>query len=420
MEPFQSINQIIKLHIMNSKMFFLGLSAVVFLYSCQGNSTPAETTQSKVTSVETQKANTDYQPAFEGQTRIGAVQTMAQLKVEVLTENLGRPWAIINLPDGRFLVTEKSGFLNIVSTDGQTITKIEGLPKVDDVAQGGLLDVALDPDFDQNKIIYWTYSEPFGKGNLTTLAKGVLSEENKKVENAKVIFRAEPSYDGKLHYGSRLAFDKDGLLYVSTGERSDKETRALAQKTDNYLGKILRLTKEGKPAPGNPFIGKSGYKPEIYSYGHRNPQGLAMDEKGQLWDSEFGPRGGDEINLIQAGKNYGWGDVTYGLEYSGDKIGTAITQKEGTEQPVYYWDPSISPSGITFYKGNIDEWNGNLFIGALSGQHIARIILKDNKVVGEERLLEKENQRFRDVLSGADGNLYAVTDSGKLYKISKK
>ncbi len=207
---------------------------------------------------------------------------------------------------------------------------------------------------------------------------------------------------------------------MSTGERSDKVTRALSQKTDNYLGKILRITKEGKPATGNPFIGKEGFKPEIYSFGHRNPQGLAIDEKGQLWETEHGPRGGDELNLIEPGKNYGWGDVTYGIEYSGEKIGTGITQKSGTEQPVYYWDPVISPSGIAFYTGEITEWNNNLFIGCLSGQHIDRLVIKNNKVVGEERLLEDKNERFRDVLNGNDGNLYAITDSGKLYKISKE
>jgi len=242
----------------------------------------------------------------------------------------------------------------------------------------------------------------------------------KNISGVQVIFRATPSYDGDKHYGGRLQFDKDGNLFVSTGERSDKQTRVYAQKTDNYLGKILKITKDGKPAPGNPFMNTSGYKPEIYAFGIRNPQGMALDEKGQLWDIEMGPRGGDEINLIQPGKNYGWGDVTYGIEYSGEKINNGTTQKAGTEQPVYYWDPVVSPSGVTFYTGNIPEWKGNLFIGCLSGQHINRIVLKDNKVVGEERLLLDQKERFRDVLNGMDGNLYGITDSGKLYKISKK
>jgi glucose/arabinose dehydrogenase len=283
-----------------------------------------------------------------------------------------------------------------------------------------MLDVALDPDFATNNIIYFSFSEPYEKGNHTAVGKGKLSPDFKTISGVKVIFRATPTYDGDKHYGSRLAFDKDGNLFVSTGERSDKQTRVYAQRTDNYLGKILKITKDGMPAPGNPFIGKTGFKPEIYAYGIRNPQGMAIDTNGNLWDVEMGPRGGDEINLIKAGKNYGWGDVTYGIEYSGEKINNGTTQKAGTEQPVYYWDPVISPSGVTFYTGNIEEWKGNLMIGCLSGEHINRIVMKDNKVVGEERLLTDEKERFRDVLNGSDGNLYAVTDSGKLYRISKK
>lgn len=395
------------------------LSLFLVLSSCKKSGANAQQTNHNG-SVETEKPNSDYKPAFKGQTRIKAVKTSTPYSVEILNRNLGRPWGIINLPDGRFLITDKKGFMSVISTDGKQVSEISGFPKVDSKGQGGMLDVALDPDFKSNNIIYFSFSEPFGKGNLTSVAKGKLSEDLKSITDVKVIFRAEPSYNGDKHYGSRLVFDKDGNLFVSTGERSDRETRVYAQKTDNYLGKILKITKEGKPALGNPFIGKSGYKPEIYAYGIRNPQGLAIDPNGNLWDVEMGPRGGDEINLIQPGKNYGWGDVTYGIEYSGEKVGQGITQKKGTEQPVYYWDPVISPSGITFYTGNIDEWKNNLFIGCLSGEHINRIIFKDNKVIGEERLLEDQNERFRDVLNGMDGNLYAVTDSGKLYKISKK
>lgn len=393
--------------------FFLILSA------CKKNNANAQQV-SKDGSVETEKPNSNYKPAFDGQTRIKAVKTTTPYKVDILTKDLGKPWGIINLPDGKFLITDKRGFMNVVSNDGKQISKIEGFPKVDSKGQGGMLDVALDPDFKNNNMIYFSFSEPFGKGNLTSVAKGKLSSDLKTISEVNVIFRAEPSYDGDKHYGSRLAFDKDGNLFVSTGERSDKETRVYAQKTDNYLGKILKITKDGKPAPGNPFIGKAGYKPEIYAYGVRNPQGMAIDPNGNLWDVEMGPRGGDEINFIQPGKNYGWGDVTYGIEYSGEKVGQGITQKAGTEQPIYYWDPVISPSGVTFYTGNIDEWKGNLIIGCLSGEHINRIVMKDNKVVGEERLLADQKERFRDVLDGMDGNIYAVTDSGKLYKISKK
>lgn len=369
--------------------------------------------------VETEKPNSDYKPAFAGQTRMMGYKTQTPYKVDVINHNLGKPWGISQLPDGNFLITEKSGYINLVSKDGKSVTKITGLPKVDSRGQGGFLDIVIDPDFDKNQTIYWSFSEPYEKGNLTSVGKGVLN--GNKIINSKMIFRATPSYDGRLHYGSRLAFDKTGNLFVSTGERSDLETRPLAQDLKAYLGKIIKIDKEGKPAAGNPFIGSNKAQPEIFSYGHRNPQGIAIHpETGELWETEMGPRGGDEINHIQAGKNYGWPTITYGIEYSGEKINNGVTKKDGLEQPVYYWDPVISPSGITFYTGNIEEWKNNLFIACLSGEKINRIIIENNKVVGEERLLENQGERFRDVFDGKDGNLYAITDSGKLYRISKK
>ena len=369
--------------------------------------------------VETEKPNSDYKPAFAGQTRVMGYKTQTPYKVDVINHKLGKPWGISQLPDGNFLITEKSGYINLISKDGKSVTKITGLPKVDSRGQGGLLDIVIDPDFDKNQTIYWSFSEPYEKGNLTSVGKGVLN--GNKILNSKVIFRATPSYDGRLHYGSRLTFDKTGNLFVSTGERSDLETRPLAQDLKAYLGKIIKIDKEGKPAAGNPFTGSNKAQPEIFSYGHRNPQGIAIHpETGELWETEMGPRGGDEINHIQAGKNYGWPTITYGIEYSGEKINNGLTKKDGLEQPVYYWDPVISPSGITFYTGNIEEWKNNLFIACLSGEKINRIILENNKVVGEERLLEDQGERFRDVYDGKDGNLYAITDSGKLYRISKK
>ena len=403
--------------------FILG---VLLIISCSGNSKNSakteeiQTQNGQLPNPETADKNAPtYQSAFAGQTRIPGLKTKTAYKVDVLNSDLGKPWGITNLPDGRFLITEKSGFMNILSADGKTISRINGFPKVDDKGQGGLLDVALDPNFATNRMIFWTFSEPASGGNHTAVGKGKLSADEKSIENPQIIFRATPTYDGKLHYGSRLVFDKEGNLFVSTGERSDMETRPLAQNTMAYLGKVLKITKDGKPASGNPFVGQTKFQPEIYSLGHRNPQGLAMDEKGQLWEAEMGPKGGDEINLIQPGKNYGWGNVTYGLEYSGKKINEGTTQKEGTEQPVYYWDPSVSMSGITFYSGNIAEWKNNLFLGCLGGQKIIRLVLENNKVTGEEWLLEDKDERFRDVLNGADGNLYAITDSGKLYRISK-
>jgi glucose/arabinose dehydrogenase len=410
----------------NSILKISALFAVFFLSACNGNHTVTEestpvTENRAMPNPETAAKNSpEYTPAFPGQTRIEGVKTNTAYNVEVVNSNLNKPWGIANLPDGRFIVTDKTGYMTILSADGKTLNKVEGLPRVDDKGQGGLLDVALDPDFQTNRMIYWSFSEPVSGGNHTAVGKGKLSANEKIIENPQVIFRATPTYDGSMHYGSRLVFAKDGNLFVSTGERSDLETRPYAQKTNAYLGKVLKITKEGKPAPGNPFEGNAEYKPEIFTYGHRNPQGLAMDEKGQLWEAEMGPKGGDEINLIQAGKNYGWGDVTYGIEYSGKKINNGTTKKAGTEQPVYYWDPSISMSGIDFYTGNIEEWKNNLMVGCLSGEKIIRLVIKDNKVVGEEWLLEDKKERFRDVLSASDGNLYGITDSGKLYKISKK
>src|SRR5699024_7635379 len=228
---------------------------------------------------------------------------------------------------------------------------------------------------------------------------------------------------GVLHYGGRILFDKEGYLLVSTGERSDKETRHYAQDLNSSLGKILRITTNGQPAPGNPFENQEEALAEIYSYGHRNPQGLDLHPiTGELWSNEFGPRGGDELNLIKPGKNYGWPIITYGLEYSGEAIGNPpLQQKEGMEQPVYYWDPVLSASGMTFYKGKrVPEWENNLFLAGLSGSHISRIVIENNKVVGEERFLEEEGERFRDIIQAKEGALYMVTDSGKLYKMDKE
>ncbi|MGB3066689.1 PQQ-dependent sugar dehydrogenase [Sphingobacterium thalpophilum] len=386
------------------------------------SSATAPTDTTSYPPVETQKANTDYKPAFAGQTRIAGAKTATPYEGKVIAEGLKSPWGITALPDGRFLITEKEGSLRIAAADGKLGEPIKGLPPVNASGQGGLLGITLDPDFTSNRMVYWVFSDNTPSGTLTAVGKGKLAADEKSVEGAKVIYQATPAHKGNLHYGGRILFDKDGNLIFSTGERSDLVTRPLAQDLQAALGKILRITKDGQPAPGNPFAGQGNARPEIYSYGHRNPQGLALHpETGDLWETEFGPRGGDELNRIVAGKNYGWPTITYGIEYKGDKVGEGIQQKEGLEQPVYYWDPVLSPSGIAFYTGqNIPEWKNNLFICGLSSTHIARIILKDNKVIGEERLLAGEGQRFRDITQGKDGALYAITDMGRLYKIDKK
>ncbi|NPA09945.1 MAG: PQQ-dependent sugar dehydrogenase [Chlorobi bacterium] len=373
--------------------------------------------------VETNSANTNYQPAFAGQTRANGAKTSTPYVSEVVTSSLASPWGITSLPDGRLLVTEKAGTMRIISGNGTVSSAITGLPSVNSGGQGGLLGVCVDPQFTSNRMVYWVFSENVSGGNITSVAKGRLSSSETMIENSVVIYRANPSANvGNLHYGGRIIFDNTGNLFVSAGERSDLSTRPLAQSVTAALGKILRITTSGQPAPGNPSFSQSGALPELYSIGHRNPQGIAIHPvTGELWQSEHGPRGGDEINRVLAGKNYGWPTITYGIEYSGAIIGAGIQQQAGMEQPVYYWDPVISPSGITFYKGNtIPEWQNNLFVASLSGMHIARLVMENNKVIGEERLLSNENQRFRDITQGTDSNLYAVTDGGRLYRIRKQ
>ena len=391
--------------------------------STSNSSNTSAQTDSTYEPVETKEPNTKTnKPAFEGQTRIAGVKTSTAYEGKMLTDALKKPWGIATLPDGRFIITEKAGTMRIATSTGTVTEPITGLPAVNASGQGGLLGVTIDPAFSENRMLYWVFSENTPEGNLTSAAKGKLSADEKRVENATVIYRAMPAYNGNLHYGGRILFDKSGNLFVSTGERSDKVTRPQAQELNSALGKIVHITKDGKPAEGNPFLNNANAKTEIYSYGHRNVQGLAFHpETGDLWEAEFGPRGGDEINLIQPSKNYGWPVITYGIEYSGERIGGAITQKEGMEQPVYYWDPVISPSDITFYSGNnIPEWKNNLFVAGLNSNHIARLVINNNKVVGEERLLADEKQRFRAVIQGKDDALYAITDEGRLYRIAKK
>ena len=385
---------------------------IIYSMGCSGQNSP----------VETRSPNTNYKPAQKGQTRAPGVKTKTTYKVDKIAEKLGVPWAVVPMPGGRFLITDRRGSMQILDANGVVLKKITGFPEVDPSGQGGMLDVALDPNFSKNKIIYWSFSEKYGAGNLMAVAKGVLDESGSKIQNPVVIFRATPALRSSLHYGSRLLFDKDEHLFVSTGERSIMEGRKQAQWLNSGLGKIFKITKEGKPAPGNPFINRSDAMPEIFAYGIRNAQSLDIHPvTGELWEAEFGPQGGDEVNIIRAGKNYGWPTITYGIEYgNGGKVGDGIQQKEGMEQPVYYWDPVLSPGGMVFYRGNsIPEWKNNLFIGGLSGAHIARLVIENNKVVGEERLLEDKKERFRDV-AYFNEMLFAITDSGNLYRVSKK
>ncbi|MDV6166997.1 PQQ-dependent sugar dehydrogenase [Flavobacterium sp. DG1-102-2] len=409
---------------MRRPMYFTALSAAVLsLTGCGDDDKTSNVPVATGPPVETEVPNTNYQPAFAGQTRANGAQTTTPYTSGVITSALSSPWGITSLPDGRLLITEKGGALRIVTQAGNVGNPITGLPAVNPEGQGGLLGICIDPDFTNNRMVYWVFSEAAAGGNLTAVAKGRLSDNDTAIESATVIYRANPANSSVLHYGGRILFDKTGNLYVSTGERSVLETRPLAQSVSSGLGKIIRIDTNGQAAAGNPGFTGTSALPELFSIGHRNPQGIALHPvTGELWQSEHGPRGGDEINRVKAGANYGWPTITYGIEYSGEPIGAAIQQQDGLEQPVYYWDPVVSPSGMTFYKGNkIPEWQNNLFIGALSGSHIVRLVIdNNNKVVGEERLLAGENQRFRDVTQAADGALYAITDQGRLYKIDKQ
>ncbi|WP_431209621.1 PQQ-dependent sugar dehydrogenase [Puia sp. P3] len=357
--------------------------------------------------VETKPGFAGYKPAFAGQTRVAGAKTVTPYKVEKIASGLGNPFAIVVMPDSRLMVTLKSGTMEIRDKDGGLVKKITDLPEVVYAGQGGLLDVVFDPNFTSNRLMYWSYSEKYEGGVVTAVAKGKLNEIAGKVDNVSVIFRATPATKGNLQFGSRLVFDKKGELYVSVGEKFAPEIRVQAQSLSSYLGKIIKIKKDGKP--------------EIVSYGHRNPEGLDINPAtGELWESEFGPHGGDEINLIRQGKNYGWPVISYGLEYSNDKVGNGIQQKAGMEQPVYYWDPVVSPSGICFYNGTaIPEWKNNLFVACLSGQHVDRLIIRNDRVVGEERLLTDKKQRFRDV-AYANDILYAITDDGDIYRIVRQ
>ena len=328
------------------------------------------------------------------------------IKVETVATGLSHPWGLAFLPDGRMLVTERSGTLRLVSKDGKLSPPLSGVPKVVVAGQGGLLDVAIDPDFKSNSLVYLTYSEPGEGGAGTAVARGKLGESG--LDGVEVIFRQEPKVGGGNHFGSRLVFAPDGKLFVTLGERF---TFTPAQDLTNDLGKIVRINPDGSVPKDNPFVGRTDARPEIWSYGHRNPQGAAILPKtGKLWETEFGPMGGDELNIPQAGANYGWPVVSWGSHYTGEDIPDPPTHPEFADA-IYHWNPVISPSGITFYTADaISAWKGNLLIAALSGQAIVRLTLDGEKVVDEERI--PMGARIRDVVQGPDGAVYALTDEG--------
>jgi aldose sugar dehydrogenase len=411
-------------------------------FSSSATGATASSVSSQCTPIETRRANAPEQkPTFPGQTRTCAVKSNVAFEVTVLAKGLVNPWAVEPLPNGDLLITEKMGQLRIISANGEIGQPIGGLlpvgsgglsatsgqgglPPITARGQGGLLDVALSPDFARDQTIFWSFSEQReGGGSGTGVARGRLTDDRRNLEQVRVIFRALPTYGNGLHFGSRLAFGPDNRLYITLGDRFDQPNRPKAQQLDTHLGKIIRIDPDGSVPADNPFAKQSGAMPEIWTIGHRNIQSAAFDEQGQLWTAEMGPQGGDELNLIEKGKNYGWPVVTFGEEYSDDAIAGAVTAREGYENPVYYWDPVIAPSGAQFYTGNaFPAWRGSLFIGALREKRLVRLMIKDDRVTGEEHLLTERGQRIRDVRQGPDGALYIVTDeaNGELWKIIPK
>jgi len=348
--------------------------------------------------------------SLANQTRAPAAPT-SQVTVQTVAEGLDHPWGFEFLPDGRILVTERDGRMRIVSTDGRLSQPVAGVPEVFAQGQGGLLDVALAPDFETSGTIYFSFSEPRRDGNGTAVARARLNADVSppRLEDVQVIFHQQPSYDGNVHFGSRIVPTPDGKLFVTLGERFQMR---YAQDLSRHWGKVVRINADGSVPDDNPFVGREGARSEIWSYGHRNPQAAALHpETGELWIVDHGPRGGDEVNVVRKGLNYGWPVINYGRHYTGEEI---PKRREGMEQPLYYWDPSIAPSGMAFYTADrAPQWRGNLFVGALAGRHLARLVLDGEQVTAEERLLTDLNQRIRDVKQGPDGAIYVATDSAR-------
>lgn len=353
----------------------------------------------------------NQRPAFEGQTRAPSPAQPLAVAVTPAVTGLQGVWALEFLPDGRMLVTEKAGRMRIIGTDGRPGPPIGGVPRVDARGQGGLLDVALSPDFATDRLVYLSFSEPRQDGNGTSVARGQLVEEGgqARLEGVQVIFRQTPSWTNNLHFGSRLVFAPDRKLFVTVGERSDNATRVHAQDLTSGFGKVFRINRDGSVPPDNPFVGRAGAQGAIWSYGHRNLQAATLDGRGRLWTVEHGPRGGDELNRPESGRNYGWPEVTYGIEYSGQPVGRGLTQRQGTEQPVFYWDPVIAPSGMAFYDGRLfPSLVGAFLVGGLVSEGVVVLRMSGDRVVSDERI--PLQARTRDVKVGPDGAIYAVTE----------
>ncbi len=376
--------------------------------------------------------NPEQKPASAGQTDAPEMKSNVAFDVVTVAEGLQNAWSLAFLPGGKMLVTERPGRLRVVGADGKLSAAVTGLPAVDGRGQGGLLDVVLDPAFAKNNLIYWSYAEPKDGQpgvNNTAVARGKLVDDAAapRVDEVQVIYHQRPSLNSPLHFGSRLVFGRDGTLFITQGDRSITEGRMQAQTLSSGLGKIVRINTDGSIPKDNPFVGKEGVLPEIWSFGHRNIQSAVLHPTtGELWEVEHGTRGGDEINIARRAKDYGWPTIAYGIEYRGGPIPGGITQQAGMEQPLYYWDPVIGPSGMAFYTGSLfPAWKGNLFIGGHATLDLVRLVLDGEKVIGEERLLkdlQPKPERIRDVRQGPDGAIYMVTDSatGRIIKLVPK
>ncbi|WP_245615566.1 PQQ-dependent sugar dehydrogenase [Afifella pfennigii] len=345
------------------------------------------------------------------------------IAVETVASGLSHPWGLAFLPDGSMLVTERPGNLLHVTPEGAVSEPLSGLPEVDNRRQGGLLDVALDPDFADNRLIYWSYAEPGEDGTTSTaVARGRLNDAVREVEDVNVIFSQEPKVASTMHYGSRLVFDGNGHLFITLGERSARQFRDQAQDLDSHLGKVVRLHHDGSVPEDNPYVGEAGALAEIWSYGHRNIQAAAMHpETGELWEIEHGPRGGDELNIARPAENYGWPVISYGVNYDGSPVGTGKAEAEGMVDPIYQWTPVIAPSGMTFYEGEMfPDWGGDLFVGGLASRALVRLEIEGEDVTHEERLLTELGMRIRDVVEGPEGAIYLLTDEadGKVLRVS--
>ena len=364
-------------------------------------------------------ANSNFTPAFEGQTRAPEALSGVRINTEEIASGLDHPWAIVFLPDGRMLVTERAGRLRVVTREGAISEPIAGLPRVHVQGQGGLLDVVLGPNFAADRMIYWSYAEPRGGGRGTSVARGRLSDDLRRVENVHVIFRQTPAPDSGGHYGSRLVFDRAGHLYITLGVRQRPETRVLAQDLSTHLGKIVRINPDGSVPADNPFVGRQNALPQNWSYGHRNVQGADLNpDTGDLWIVEHGPRGGDEINIPRAGLNYGWPIIGYGIDYSGSPL-HETSAREGMEQPVYYWDPVIAPGDMDFYRGALFPWRGDILIAGLDAQALVRLDIEGERVTGEERFALGAG-RIRDIAESEDGALWVITDedNGRILRLT--